>query len=396
MSGLTPGAQSGPNALPAWRLSAYYFFYFAFIGVFSPYFSLYLASIHFSAWDIGIVMSVMQVMRMAAPYLWGWLAEHRGSTMPIVRIAGVASLLGFCGFFFTQAMTGVFVAMALMAFFWSAALPLVEALTLNYLGPQAGRYGRIRLWGSVGFIVAVLLTGALLDFAQPSVVLWMSLAMLVGIMLCALAVPERRHVMQHTSLRLRDVLKQTKVRALLVSCFFMASAHGALYVFYSLYLVAHGYSKTAVGILWTLGVLAEIVVFCVMPRILAKFNLRQILLFCCACAFVRFLVIGWCVEWWWLIAAAQLLHGATFGAWHASAVSAVSKFFPHSLHARGQALYGSISFGAGGMVGGLISGWVWEPYGAAVAYTLSAVCGLLAGLVLWLSYDAMPATAVSE
>ncbi|NTV11526.1 MAG: MFS transporter, partial [Zoogloea sp.] len=142
--------------IPYWRLSGYYFFYFAFVGAFSPYFSLYLQSIGISAAQIAALMSLMSLMRILAPNLWGWLADRLGARAPIIRLSGLLSIGGFAVFFFTREFSGLFIAMALMAFFWSAALPLAEALTFAHLGSHSSRYGSIRLWGSVGFIVAVL------------------------------------------------------------------------------------------------------------------------------------------------------------------------------------------------------------------------------------------------
>lgn len=382
------------KSVPYWRLSAYYFFYFAFIGAFSPYFSLYLSSIRFTALDIGVVMSLMQVMRLLGPNLWGWLAERLGRKTPIVRMAAVVSLVGFSGFFLSDAFIGVFVAMAVMGFFWSAALPLVETLTLGHLGTQATRYGSIRLWGSVGFVVAVLGTGAALDFFPLRAVLWTGVLILGGIFVCALAVPEapgEKHAAAPRSLR--HIVATREVVTLLAACLLMSAAHGALYVFYSILLVDHGYSKIEVGWLWTLGVLAEIAVFWFMPRLLRTFSTRDILLFSFACAVLRFLVIGWATDHAWLIAAAQLLHGATFGAYHAAAVASVARLFPGSLQARGQALYGSLSFGAGGMIGGLVSGWAWDGLGSAVTFTLSAGFALLGLMVMhfgWRKPAAVP------
>jgi PPP family 3-phenylpropionic acid transporter len=370
--------------VPYWRLSAYYFFYFAFIGAFSPYFTLYLQSLHFSAWDIGLLMSLMQVMRLLAPNLWGWLADRIGAKTPIVRGAALMSVLGFGCFFLAEDFAGFFLGMALLAFFWSAALPLVEALTFSHLGAQAQRYGAVRLWGSIGFIAAVLGLGWLLDRLPLSATLWVSLALLGGILLCALALPEKGEPAHETDrLPIGDILRRREVRALFAACFFMAAAHGALYVFYSIYLVDHGYSKTLVGFLWTLGVVAEIVVFLAMPHLLHRFSLRAILLFSFACAIVRFLAIGWGVDSQALILAAQLLHAATFGAYHAASVAAVNRWFAGRHQARGQALYGSLSFGAGGMLGGLLSGWAWEALGAERTYTLSAGFALIGLLVLW-------------
>lgn len=375
--------------LPYWRLSAYYFFYFAFIGAFSPYFTLYLQSLRFSAWDIGVLMSLMQVMRLLAPNLWGWLADRCGAKMPIVRGAALMSLLGFSCFFFAQGFAGFFLGMALLAFFWSASLPLVEALTFSHLGAQAHRYGAVRLWGSVGFIAAVLGLGRLLDHLPLSAALWVSLGLLGGILACALVLPEKQETPHEADRQpIGDILRRREVRALFVACFFMAAAHGALYVFYSIYLVDHGYSKTMVGLLWTLGVVAEIVVFLFLPRLFRRFSLRSILLFSFACAVARFLLIGWGVAWLILLLAAQLLHAATFGAYHAAAVAAVNRWFAGRHQARGQALYGSLSFGAGGMAGGLLSGWAWDAVGPSLTFTLSAAFAFAGLALLWRGWPA--------
>ncbi len=369
--------------LPYWRLSGYYFFYFAFIGAFAPYFTLYLQSLAFSATEIAILMSLMQLMRVLAPNLWGWLAERLGMNVAIVRASALASLAGFALLFFTTSFAGIFVAMAVMAFFWSAALPLVESVTFNHLGAEGHRYGRIRLWGSVGFIAAVLGIGYALDHLPVASLLWMATAVLVGILAVALTVPEVRRPAGHREeASFGDTLRRPEVRALLGACFFMSAAHGALYVFYSIYLVDNGYGKSVVGWMWTLGVLAEIAVFLAMPRLARRFTLRAILVFAFAAAVLRFVLIGWGVGSPAVLVAAQLLHGATFGAYHAAAIALVNQWFPGRLQARGQALYGSLSFGAGGMIGGLVSGVMWDGIGPTWTYTLGSGFAL-AGLA-WL------------
>lgn len=365
-----------------WRLSAYYFFYFAFLGAFAPYITLYLASLGFSAWEVGVLMSLMQVMRIVAPNLWGWLATRGGGATPIIRAAALLSLGGFAGFFFSHSFNAVFVAMAALAFFWSAALPLVEALTLSHLGTEVNRYGAIRLWGSIGFIAAVLGVGYLLDRMPLQTLLWASAGVLACIAICSLLLREAdvdRH--RDDELPLRSILRQPAVLLLLAGCFLMSAAHGPLYVFYSIHLVEHGYGKSAVGWLWTLGVVAEILVFYYMPALLRTFSLHGILIVSFACAAVRFLLIGWGSDSPALVLAAQVLHGASFGSYHAAAVAAISRWFPGRHRARGQALYTSVSFGAGGMVGGLASGYAWDMLGAGATFTLGslfALAGLLA------------------
>jgi PPP family 3-phenylpropionic acid transporter len=372
------------HVLPYWRLSGYYFFYFAFIGAFSPYFGLYLQSLEFSAWDIGLLMSQMQLMRLFGPNLWGWLADRFGRRMAIIRLAALAGLAGFSAFFWLDKLPGMLVAMAVIAFFWSAALPLVETLTFDHLREERGRYSSIRLWGSIGFIVAVLVTGAILDMAPLSGVLWVCWVILAGILALAAVLPEAREVMHpHDSPPVGDILRQSRVRALLAACFAMSAAHGALYVFYSIHLADNGYSKGEVGALWSLGVLAEIVVFMLMARLTLRYSLRVLLLASFAAAVVRFLLIGWGVEAPPLMVLAQLMHGLTFGAYHASAIAAINLWFPGRAQGRGQALYSSISFGAGGLLGGLVSGWTWDGLGAGWTYSLASLFAVGGFLLVW-------------
>jgi PPP family 3-phenylpropionic acid transporter len=170
---------------------------------------------------------------------------------------------------------------------------------------------------------------------------------------------------------------------LLAACFFMSAAHSPFYVFYSIHLVDHGYDKSAVGLLWSLGVVAEIGVFLAMPRLMRAWSLRTILLVSFMAAVIRFLLIGWCADVVELLLLAQLMHGATFGANHAAAVAALNRWFPARQQARVQALYGSVSYGAGGMVGNMVSGAVWDWIGAGPTFTLGALFAVVGVLLLW-------------
>ena len=161
----------------------------------------------------------------------------------------------------------------------------------------------------------------------------------------------------------------------------MAAAHGPYYTFYSIYLVDHGYSKGAVGWLWALGVICEIGVFIWMPRLFKRFSLHQVLLFSFGAAVLRFLIIAWAVQWLWLLLFAQILHAATFGMFHSSAVGLIHKYFKGKHQSKGQAIYNSVAFGAGGTVGGLYSGYTWDVFGPSMTYSIAAGCALLAMLL---------------
>ena len=372
--------------LPYWRLSLYYFFYFAFIGIFSPYFTLYLQSLTMSAADIALLMSQMQLMRLVAPAFWGWLADKRGRRVDIIRLSALCACIGFTGFFLTDNFVQLFIPMTLMAFFWSAALPLVESLTFSHLADESHRYSRIRVWGSVGFIVAVLLGGALLDHLPIGDVPAMVFVVLLGILVMAFRLPEgqrqNRAIGEPTPeseapmATLMSVLRERQVWMLLLACFLMSSAHGVYYVFYSIHLDDLGYSKGVIGLLWSLGVLVEIGLFMVMAPLMQRYSLRGLLLATYAVAVARFMMIGWGAESLILLLIAQTMHGFTFGVHHAAAIAAVNRWFPQHIHARGQALYSSISFGGGGLFGGVVSGLVWDPLGAGWAFTLGALFAL--------------------
>jgi PPP family 3-phenylpropionic acid transporter len=328
-------------------------------------------------------MSLGQFMRLLAPLLWSWLADSSGRRVRIVVASSVASLASFSAVFLTQDFVGLLLGLALLHFFWSASLPLVEALTLAHLAPNPERYGRIRLWGSVGFIITVLGVGLLLDVAPISSQLWVSWALLLGTTLSALTLTEVKGAAGQVAGPIIDVLRQRKVVFLLAAGMFMTAAHGALYVFYSIHLVAQGYGKTLVGLLWTLGVVAEIGVFLVMPRIARRVSLRRILMACFAIAVLRFLVIGWAVEFVVLLFMAQLLHGASFGAHHAATMAALNHWFAAGQQARAQALYGSVAYGAGGLGGALLAGALWDGAGSAITFTAASGLALIGLLLVW-------------
>jgi PPP family 3-phenylpropionic acid transporter len=371
---------------PAARLSAYFFAYFLYVGALVPYFALYLAARGFGAAQIAAVLAMPQLARVAAPAFWGWLADRSGAARGIVVFSAAVLLAGYALLPWAEGVATVAALMLAMSLLSAGALPIVEALTLGSLEGRTERYGPIRLWGSVGFIAGVLATGAWLDVRSPQALLAVVLPLAALALAAALLLPVRRVALGagHADERLLGVLLRPEVLAFLGASLCMNVAHGALYAFYSIYLEAAGYSKTAIGVLWTLGVLAEIALFLLLPRLLRRFSLRAVLAASFACAVLRFLVIGWGVHSVALLALAQLLHAATFGAYHAAAVAVVHRLFTGALQARGQTLHSSVSYGLGGVAGTLLAGWSWGALGPELSFTLSAVAALAgAGLVIW-------------
>ena len=370
---------------PAIALSGYYFAYFAYVGAYSPYITLYLKALGISAAQIGLLYSIPQVMRIFGPSLWGHLADRSGAPIPILRLATVIALGGFGAVWFGNSFAWLFCAFVVMHFFTSAQMPLIEAITLDHVRDTPGQYGRIRLWGSIGFICSVLGLGYLLDHVPERAVLTVVTVLLGLVVLMAWLMPApRRHQARHgESASVAEVLRRPEVRAFFAAGMCNAFAHAALYTFYSLYLIRHGYSKGTVGWMWSLGVIIEIGVFQCLPQLTRRFDLTALYFSTFVACALRFFLIAWAVDYWWLLVCAQLLHAFTFAIYHASAVALVSRYFGPARLARGQALYISLTFGLGGFIGATVSGALWEVIGPAWTYSLSAAAGLVGMLAFW-------------
>jgi len=357
------------------RLAAFYFLFFAYAGAYVAYFPLYLASRDLSAVHIAWVLALPALARTFAPAAWGWLADRTGAHRTIVATSCAITAAGMALLPFTERIAWVIGVMSVLS---AGALPLVEAITLGSLAGQSGRYGPIRVWGSIGFIVVVLGGGAWLD-RQPIVTLpWVLVLLMVATLLSALALPRGR---VHADAQLAPLRVTPGIVALLGAGFCNAVAHGALYAFLSLHLEREGYSGTMIGLLWTLGVAAEILVFLYLPQLFRRCALSTLLVASLGCGVARFLAIGWLAHELWIVLLAQALHAATFGSFHAAAVAAAHRLFPEHAQARGQTLFSSASYGAGAAAGSVIAGWAWQGGGAQLAFTIAALAALAGAFI---------------
>ena len=363
-------------------LSGFYFLYFAALGVLIPYFGLYLRSIGFGPGAIGSIMALLMSSRIVAPLVWGWLADHQARRMVFVRLASLLAFVAFLGIYAAKGFWPVAATVFVFGFFWNASLPLLEATTMSHFGSDPGAYGRVRLWGSIGFIASVLSLGAAIDRFGPWSVLPVLSVLLSGIWLIALILPEAelRGHLGHPG-PLRQALMRREVFAFLLACFLMQLSHGPYYTFYSLYLAGHGYPESVIGALWAFAVVCEIGVFLAMRRLLARVALRTVLLGSFALAALRWLLIGFFPSHIVILVLAQMLHAATFGAFHAVAMQLIYRFFTGHHQHRGQAIYGSASIGLGGAAGSFWAGRAWTAIGPAGTFALAALAASAAFLI---------------
>ncbi|HEC85816.1 MAG TPA: MFS transporter [Thioploca sp.] len=375
------------NTVPYGRLSAFYLFYFGSLGAFMPYWSLYLQALGFDAQAIGELIAIIMATKIIAPNIWGWIADHTGRHIGLVRVTTLLTVLCFLGVFAGHSYLWLALVMGVFSFFWNAALPQFEATTIAHLGTQAHRYSHIRLWGSIGFIITVALFGWLFKYISITWLPTLLLGLFTSIWLMSLLVPEKTIVQSSLAAEsFFKVLKRPEVIALFLVCFLMQASHGPYYIFYSIYLEDYGYSRDLIGQLWALGVLAEVGVFLVMHRWLRRYRLSRLLIISLGITGGRWLLIGNYVESLPVLLFAQLLHAASYGMYHGVAIQLVCQHFADHHLGRAQALYSSLSFGAGGAVGSLVSGYTWENAGAQISYLWAA---LICGVAVWISWQWM-------
>ncbi len=362
------------------RLGAIYFSYFVYVGASGPYLSLYLAWLGRSAAQIGLLLGAMQCARIVAPTLWAHAAARTARPVRTLRLSLLLGLLILSALPFVDSlvlMAAVLFAQAICA---GGAMPLVESLTMAAVRSRPAAYGGIRLWGSVGFICAVTLVGMQLDrFGVGSLIATLVIALMAALG-CACTLADESGAPRASVEPWHALLRNRAVARLLLACFLMNVAHGPFYAFFSIHLASLDFSTTGIGLLWSVGVLAEISVFWLQPRWAGRWSMERVHAFSLACAVVRFALIALCAGSLPALLLAQLLHAATFGTWHVSALAILQRECPEANRGQAQALYMGVSFGAGGMIGSLLSGALWDALGAWT-FLGAAGCALMGLLV---------------
>lgn len=360
--------------------------YFAHIGFFNPYLPLWLKDLGFPIAVISVLASVQSFTRVFAPYAWGALSDHTGHRVRLLRISAALALVMSLGLWIRGG--PLWIGLVLLALFicTSSMMSLTEAAMAHLVAGDWGRYGRVRLWGSAGFLVTVFAAGAWFEvFGMQHFPAW-SLATLLGVLLCTWWLPDvrdRSHAADEDRPSVWPVLQRSEVRWFFASLLCHVMSHFAIYGFLSLYLDSLGYSKTAIGMLWAVSVLVEIAWFFVQGRWIGRLSMNRWLVLCGAATVLRMALTAGLGHWTLAILAAQLLHALTFATHHTACIARISDLFPGRLRARGQALFTVVGYGASGVIGVLAGGWVagrwgyealfWCATGLGVAATWCAV-----------------------
>lgn len=362
-------------SLRHWRYSLFYFLYFSSLGALVPYWSVYLNELSFSALEIGQLVASLGLTKIVAPYLWGWIADKTGQHVRIVQMTSMIACLLFLPLVWVDSYWTIMLFMALFSFFWNAALPQFEVVTIINLGDEKHRYSQVRLWGSLGFITAVFLMAWLLDALSTKILPLVIFIIMLLIMLSSLGVkaPLQKHLDAGSII---SIIKKPAVIGLLLACFLMQLSHGPYYTFFTLYMQDKGYSVSLISGFWSLGVLAEVILFLFVHRLFKKGDAPFFMFLALLIASARWFLSAFFSDVLLVVLIAQCMHAASFGLFHASGIHLIDEYFPKH-KGRGQALYASVSFGAGGALGSLYSGYLWDFVSPTTMFVVAGIIAMV-------------------
>jgi PPP family 3-phenylpropionic acid transporter len=375
-----------------WRYSLFYFFYYAGLGAFSPYFGRFVASFGHSGRVLGVVMAFWYGSRVLGPPAWTALVARTSRPGRYLLLATVASLVACAGFTSLHSALGLCVVMIVFGFALNPMLPQFEAMTLAAVGERGVDYGHVRLWGSIGFLIVAFGFGWLLDRVGSSRLPWLMLPLYAALVLSALPY---RHALPARDARphpdLRALLHRPGIPRFLLVALLMQMSFGAFYLFYTLHLDKAGLTGNTIGLLWASGVLSEIAMFWLAPRLFDRFGPQSMLSFCLAVTVLRWSVTALFPANFALMLAVQLLHAFSFAVFQSCCMRQMAASYPGRDAVAGQSLLYSVSAGVGGVLGALLCSQLWDWRGGQAAFLGAAGVAALA----WLAYALRPRAATS-
>lgn len=366
--------------------SQYYFWYFAALGVFTPYFAVWATHHGLTALQLAWLASLLRVTNVVSPLVWGPRAMHSerpgrwlftGTLLAAVSVAMLGRthdlvLLG-----------GIIVVFGM---FFHAVLPQAESMTLNALADQRSQYGRIRLWGSIGALTSTFAAGVLLIQVDAG---WFPIVCAVLLTAASLAAsvhlrdrpPETEHALEGEPAAWQALVRRPAVVWLLGVAALMNLGFSAYYVFFALLMEQHGHSGFVIGALLALATACEIWAFQRMPWFFQRWTPQALIALSLAMTCGRWLLLGMASDNVWIVVLSQAGHAFSFGVFHASCMRLMGESFPGKQGGFGMGLLNSIGFGFGGAMGALILGLLWQQAGPSVTFLVAS--GVTATALFW-------------
>ena len=360
------------------RLAAYYGVIFFVIGVMLPFWPLWMQSRGLTPEDIGIVMGIGMLMKVAANPIIAGYADRTGTRRGPLMILSVIAALAFAAFWPAQGFWPILVVTMAFFLFWSPLMPLTETLTMHYGTAGKLDYGRVRLWGSLTFIAAAWGGGWVLTGRAEDLIYWIILAGILTVVLCALALPDARLSPSkhgHSFSPFLAVLKARTFLWFIAATGLIQTSHIVYYAFGTIHWQKVGHSEAVIGWLWAEGVIAEVLLFMWGSRVVAKVGPARLIALAGLAGLIR----------WWgtgitdalpALLILQVLHGATFGAAHLGAIHFIAQRMDASISATAQSVYAAAVSGIGFSLMSLFSGHLYAEHGGTAYLPMALMAGV--------------------
>ena len=363
-------------------IGSQYFLYFGVLGIFLPFFNLYCYHLGFSGLRIGILSAVRSVVMVLFPLIWGALADRLNARRPIYILCNFSSALIWMLYLFTVDFWPMLVITVFYGIFYAPIISFLEAFTMDLLGREKKSYGRIRAWGSISFIMTVLMLGKIIDLYSVEIIVVLILAGSLMLSSISTRIPDIQIAKTNRLTPEAKSLAQRRVLVFLFCAFLMLVSHGAYYGFFSIHLENLGYGTTFIGLAWALASTAEILVMIRSDQIFNRFSLEAVLIFSFMVAALRWFILFF-AQSVPAILLSQVLHALTYGTFHMASILYIDRLAPDKAKTLGQAVNNAVTYGLGLMVGFFINGYLFEITGSFALFIISSLIALSGGLFFW-------------
>lgn len=372
-------------------LRAFYFCYFAAIGVTEPFLPVFFRDRGLSPAAIGGLLALLPAIQAAVPFGFTALAEARGTGRRLFRVAATGTALAFALFALPGPAWVLALAMAGYAAIKSPLIPFANAMAFSLL-PERERFGHLRVFGSLGYIAAAVAVGFALEAAGAGVVLLGgTLALLAAAAVATGPLPEPTLRGADLKGAWAEVLRNRALCWFLAASLLVRVSGGTHITFFTLYLRELGIGEGLAGVAWAVGVAAEVAVMLAWPFLVRRIPLRLLLVLGFGATAVRWVAVTLTASPVFLVLI-QGLHGLTFGVTYLASVHLMDSEAPPALRASGQALYAAVAFGLAGLLGNGLAGLLAEGLALETLFRLSGLVALL-GTALFLVTVRVPAAA---
>ena len=362
------------------QLSTSYFFYFSILGLVVPFVGVFLDGKGFSSTEIGEILAIVTASKIFGPSLWAVLADKTGQQLTIIRLGALLAAGFFSFLLWLNSYWSITFILAIFSLFWTAILPQLEVMTLNSVRRSPKIYARIRLWGSIGFIVMAVLAGDFIERYSHNAFTVLGLVVLFALYLSTLVLKQPKIHLSHITAT--STIK-SKVLNFSFIVFFVAGlmlqiSFGPYYSFFALFLRDLEYTGIVIGLMIGFAVVAEIIVFIYVGQLFKSFTIKGLLIFSLFITAIRWILLAQYGDDFCILLFSQLMHAASFGLYHSASILFIRQHFDANQQSRGQSLYVGGVYGIGGAIGAYIAGLLWlNGLGAQASFYFAAVTVLI-------------------